>query len=265
MFKHLSNLIHFLPRMARPQYAITPYDPCGAELGTFVPESECLEEGSRIVGGFLVKKGFNLEQLQVDDVVDGTYATTAAMIADQANQETGDVYLVTENWTVYTKLATDDGDIDDYTAANANMSIARAIDEDNLRVVTGLTGNWAPGTSNKKPGMGFQREKHSSTTYTIPLKHYSVDSNLLFWNTVNGSNNWSFAFVFEDYGIWAALDRQKNPIPMDIVMQPASEEELGGTRRFEGSCGWTSRDLPYTVLAPVVAAFTKAKLAELFA
>ncbi|MFN7611268.1 MAG: hypothetical protein ACK5QX_10100 [bacterium] len=190
--------------------AITAYDPCGETIGAFVPEASCLEEGSRIVGGYLVKKGFDLESLS-----DGAAITTA-------------------------------------------------IAAKNLIPVVGLTGNWAPGTSNKKPGMGFQREKHSSFSFSIPIKHYSVDGNLAFWNKVNNSNDYSIAFVFEDLSIWGCLDRSKEVIPMDIVMSPASDEELGGVRRFEGTASWTSKDLPYPLLAPVVAGFTKAVLRAQF-
>lgn len=190
--------------------AITAYDPCTTELGTMTPEAACLQEGSRIVGAYLVKKGFDLETL-----TDGA-------------------------------------------------AVATAITAGNLKPVTGLTGNFALPTSNKKPGMAFQREKHSSFSYAIPLKHYSVDANLIFWNTVNGSGNWSLLFVFEDLSIWGALDRLKEVIPMDIVMAPVSEEELGGVRRMEGSANWTANDLPYKLNSTVIAGFTPAVLSAQF-
>jgi len=190
--------------------AITVYDPCAEPIGAFVPEADCLEEGSRIVGGYLVKKGFDLETL-----------------------------------------------ID-------NTTISAAIVAKNIIPVVGLAGNWPAATSNKKPGMGFQREKHSSNTFAVPIKHYGVDANLPFWNKVNNSKNYSMLFVFEDLSIWGALDRSKEVIPMDIVMSPVSTEELGGTRHFEGLANWTAKDLPYVLGAPVVTGFTKAALRAQF-
>jgi hypothetical protein len=245
--------------------AITLRD-CADEPGTFVPEAACVEEGSRIVGGFLVKKGFDLATLQADDDVDGTYATTVALLADQANHATGEKFLVTATWLVYTKTAATTGALGDYTTAAAAYTIARAISEEYMRVVPGLAGNWTAATSNKKPGMGHQSEKHSSYSYSIPLRHYSVDANLSFWDTINGSNNWSMVFIFENYdGCWGALDKNGKPVVMDIVMSPASDDELGGTRRMEGACAWKGKRLPYNLLAPVIPAFTQDKLAELFA
>jgi hypothetical protein len=190
--------------------AITLYDPCGEEAGTFIPEANCLDEGSRIIGAFAAKTSLDLSTL-----TDG-------------------------------------------------VTIAAAVTAGNLRIIKGLSGNWTPGTSNKKPGMGFNREKHSSFGYAIPLKHYSVDSNLEFWNTLNQQIGWSLIFVFEDFSPWAALDDDKKCLPMDIVMTPASDDELGGQRRFEGSAGWTTKDLPYALLAPVIAGFTKPILSGLF-
>jgi hypothetical protein len=189
--------------------AINPYDPCETEAGTFVPESDCIEEGSRIVGAMAIKTSVDLETL------DDTAAIDAAITA---------------------------GD---------------------LKIIKGLAGNWAAGTSNKKPGMGFNVQKHSSFTYAIPLKHYSVDANLAFWNTLNHQVGWSMLFTFEDLAIWAALTKDKKLVPMDIVMSPSSPDELGGQRQFEGVIGWTAQ-LPYAVTAPAVAGFTKAELSTRF-
>jgi hypothetical protein len=204
MLKHWINPYYAFNR------AITPYDPCGDEPGLMVPESDCLEEGSRIIGAFAVPVAFDL-----------------ATLVDVAAVDT-------------------------------------AITAGNLIVIKGLSGNWAPGSSNKKPGMGFNREKHSSFTYAIPLKHYSVDGNMIFWNTLNQQIGWSLIFIFEDFAPWGALDKDSRTIPMDIVMTPASDDELGGQRRFEGTTGWTTKSLPYTLLAPVVPGFTVAKLSALF-
>lgn len=243
--------------------ALTIYDSCGdTDFGTFVPETDCLKEGSRLVGGFLAKRGFNIDTLVADDEVDGVYASTTAMIAAQSGQATGDKFLV--GALVYTLGAEKTAALGDYTSVAAANSIAVGINQGNLKVLKGLTGNWTAGTSNKKPGMGFQREKHSSTTFAIPIKHYSVDANLEFWDSVNNRKDWSMLFVFEDFAVWGAIDDTKEVIPMDIVMQPVSEEELGGQRRFEGTAGWTAQHLPYSLLSPVVAAFTKAKMSELF-
>lgn len=192
------------------QRAITAYDPCGDEPGAFVPETDCIEEGSRVVGTIALKTSFDLATL------------------------------------------TDTTEVDD------------AITAGDLIPIKGMSGNWTAGSSNKKPGMGFNREKHSSFTYSVPLKHFSVDGNLAFWNTLNQQQGWSLLFIFEDFSIWGALDKDKKPIPMDIVMTPASDDELGGQRRFEGTAGWTSKSLPYTLLAPVVPGFTVGKLSALF-
>ena len=189
--------------------AIVPYDPCGTDLGAFVPEADCIDEGSRIIGAMAVKVTLALETL------------------------------------------TDDTEIGD------------AITAGDLKIIKGLAGNWAAGSSNKKPGMGFNREKHSSFTYGIPLKHYSVDANMVFWNTLNKQVGWSLLFVFEDLSIWGGLDDDKKPLPMDITMTPSSTDELGGTRQFEGMAGWTG-DLPYVLTSPVIGGFTKAILSTRF-
>lgn len=171
--------------------AITKYDPCNTDLGAFTPEADCLEEGSRIVGIILAKKGLDIETL-VDDT-----------------------------------------------------SIDAAVAADDVRIVDKLSGNWPKATTNKKPGMGFQREKYSSSSYAIPIKHYSVDANLAFWNDVIQSDNWSAAFVFEDFSVYAALDADLAVIPMDFDVAPSSSEELGGSRMMEGLVGWTQKGLPY--------------------
>jgi hypothetical protein len=189
--------------------AITPYNPCVTALGTFVPESACLVEGSRLVGAFAAKTTLDLEDLVDSDAIDA------------------------------------------------------AITAGDLKIIKGLAGNWTPGTSNKKTGMGYNREKHSSFTYAIPLKHYSVDANMVFWNTLNKQVGWSLVFIFEDLSAWGALSDDKKLIPMDIVMSPASDDELGGSRRFEGSAGWTG-DLPYVLTNPVITGFTKTELSTRF-
>jgi hypothetical protein len=142
--------------------------------------------------------------------------------------------------------------------------IADAITAGDLKPIKGLAGNWVLGTSNKKPGMGFNKEKHSSFTYAIPLKHYSVDANLVFWNTLDKQVGWSILFVFEDLAIWGALTSDKKLVPMDIVMGPSSTDELGGTRQFEGTIGWTVDSLPYALTSPVIGGFTKANLSTQF-
>jgi len=196
--------------------AITAYDPCDAEeVGTFVPEADCVEEGSRIIGGFLVKKGFDL----------------ATLVAE----------------------ATEDF-----------VTIEAAITAGDLKPLKGLSGSWTKGTSNKKPGKGFNREQHSTWTWAIPFTHYGVDANLKFWNGVSNRKEWSMAFVFEDFGIWACLDRDGQPIVQDIVADPESPEELGGARQISGVVNWTSKDLPYNVLDPAVPAFTRSALRQLF-
>lgn len=243
--------------------AITPYDPCGGTVGVFVPESDCLEEGSRIVGAFACKTSLDIESLTLPPEVDGTYADIAAMLADQSNQSEGDKFRITGGSILYTLGAASTGAIEDYTTSTIN-DIEAAVGAGNMRVISGLAGNWTPGTSNKKPGKGYNREKHSSFTYSIPLSHYSVDGNLGFWNQIDHQVGWSLVFVFEDLAAWAALSSEKKLLPMDITMTPASDDELGGQRRFEGTASWTTRGLPYLVTAPVVAAFTKEALAEYF-
>lgn len=189
--------------------AIDPYDPCVDALGTFTPEAECLEEGSRLVGAFAAKTSLDIETL-TDDTEIGT-----------------------------------------------------AITAGDLRVIKGLAGNWVAGTSVKKPGMGFNVEKHSVFQFAIPLKHYSVDANMAFWNTLNHQSGWSLIFIFEDMAAWGALTKEKVLVPMDIVMSPSSTDELGGTRQFEGTISWRSQ-LPYVLTSPVIAGFTKAILATRF-
>lgn len=212
MLKHLSKLINLSPRLARPQYAITIYDPCGSDFtGTaFVPEADCLDEGARIVGAFLAEVSLDLSSL----------ADTAAIDA--------------------------------------------AITADTLKVVKGLSGAWPKATSNKKPGKGYNREKHSSSTYALTMSHYSVDANLKFWNAVNNRKDLSMLFVFEDLSIWGMLDKDSKLIPMDIVFHPSADGELGNTRMFEGDVTFTTKSLPYSLLAPVVAGFTVSELSDRF-
>lgn len=133
-------------------------------------------------------------------------------------------------------------DVENLTDA---ASITTAIAAGDIRIVKGITGNWNAPTVNKKPGMAFQREKFSSLSYSIPFKHYGVDANLAFWNTVNHQRNWGMAMVFEDMVAYAALERDKAIIPMDIAAYPVSDEELNNSRRIEGLAEWTSNDLPY--------------------
>ncbi|MBL6448583.1 hypothetical protein JMN32_19890 [Fulvivirga sp. 29W222] len=186
-------------------FAITAYDDCGGAgvLGDFTPEGECIAEGSLIVGGMLIKKGFDATTL-VDSV-----------------------------------------------------TIDAAVTAGDVKILTGFSGNWPKATANKKAGMAFKKEKTSSFSYAIPFKHYSVDSNLAFWNKVNFSNEWSMVFIFEDFRPYAALDKELGVIPMDFDVNLASDEELGGSRRIEGTASWTVASLPYllsdlpaSVLAP---------------
>lgn len=191
------------------QRAITPYDPCGDDPAAFVPESTCLQEGSRIIGAFLANVSVNLESL-----TDAT-ALTAAITAE-------DIYPLKD-----------------------------------------LAGSWPLATSNKKPGKGYTRERHSSFTFAIPFSHFSVDANLAFWNTVAHQRNWSMLFVFEDLAIYGALTKDKKLIPMDIPASVVSDGELGNQREIQGTASWTGQQ-PYKLNSTVVGAFTNAILAGYF-
>lgn len=51
---------------------LVAYDPCTIAAGTFTPAGDCIDEGSGILGMYLVKKGFDLAT-----VIDQTTLTTA--------------------------------------------------------------------------------------------------------------------------------------------------------------------------------------------
>jgi hypothetical protein len=172
----------------------------------------------------------------------GTFITEADCL-DEGSRIVG-LLLVKEGFDVAT--LTDEASID------------AAVTAGNVKIIDNVAGNWARPTSNKKPGAGYQNEKHSNYTYAIPFRHYGTDANLTFWNAVNNSRNWSAVFVFEDLKAWAALTRELEPITMDIEAAPSSPDELGGRRMMEGVCGWRHQDLPY-VLSDLTKAALKAK------
>ena len=143
-------------------------------------------------------------------------------------------------------------------------AISAAVTAGTMRFITNIAGAWPKATSNKKPGKGYQREKHSSSSYAPSFTHYGVDANLRFWNAINHSKDSSMLFVFEDLSIWGFVDSEKKAIPMDIVGHPSSDGELGGQRQFEVDVTFTTKSLPYALLAPVIAGFTKAELSARF-
>lgn len=56
-------------------WAVVAYAPCTEELPTYTPGGECIDEGSGILGFFLVKKGFDLSS--ITDAASITTAITA--------------------------------------------------------------------------------------------------------------------------------------------------------------------------------------------
>lgn len=180
--------------------ALVAYDPCNTTLGTYTQASDCLDEGSGILGVFLVKKGFDL-----NTVID-------------------------------------------------NTTLTAAITAKNLITIKDIEAYWPKASQVTIPGIAGRMERHGRWEYEMSFKHEGVDANLVFWNTVNQNRNFGIAFVTEEYKVFSPLDRQLEAVLAKVSAAPASDQEFGKTRYFEGSIKWKSRDLVQVIdlLTPAI-------------
>jgi hypothetical protein len=114
----------------------------------------------------------------------------------------------------------------------------------NLRVIKDIEAYWPSAAQQTIPGIAGRMERHGHFQWELPFKHEGVDANLIFWNTVNQDRNYSVAFVTEEYKCFAPLDRELEPVLCHIMAVPASDQEFGKTRFFQGSVKWKHKDLP---------------------
>lgn len=126
-----------------------------------------------------------------------------------------------------------------------------AVTAGDVVVVKPVAGNMARPTENTIPGKGFIETIVTSRSYDVPVTHYGVDANLAMWNRLNQSNDdYSVGFVFEDFKMFIACDRDLNLVPMTISAAPESEEVLGNKRQFAANIKWKTIDLPYSIAVP---------------
>lgn len=121
-----------------------------------------------------------------------------------------------------------------YTAAKTAKNIVNIKD---------IEAYWPKGTQQTVQGLAGRMARHGHWDFELPFKHEGVDANLVFWNTVNQNKNWGIAFVTEEYKVFAALDRDLEPVLAQVAAAPASDQEFGKTRFFEGSVKWKYKDL----------------------
>lgn len=170
--------------------AVVAYNPCVIELGVYTPSANCIDEGSGILGMFLMKKGFNI----------------ATVVIDPAS----------------------------YAAAKTAKDIIPIKD---------LEAYWPAANQQTIPGLSGRMERHGHFQYEFPFKHEGVDANLTFWNTINQSRNYGIAFVTEEMKVFSPLTRLLEPVLASISAKPASDQEFGKTRFFEGTVKWKHKDL----------------------
>lgn len=140
-------------------------------------------------------------------------------------------------------------DVSDLTADAESWETG--ITAKDIVIVKPVAGNMTRPTDNTIPGKGFLEQEITSRSYDVPVTHYGVDANLALWNTLNQSNdNYSVGFVFEDFKMYVALDRDLNLIPMSIAGAPESEETLGNKRQVSANIRWKTSDLPHSVAVP---------------
>jgi hypothetical protein len=79
----------------------------------------------------------------------------------------------------------------------------------------------------------------------VSYSHRGVDDNIDFYSVLNGSNNeYSAGFVFPDFSIYLAADKQNNLIPVTFNARPMAESSLTSQRRFMVNARWSCIDLP---------------------
>lgn len=117
----------------------------------------------------------------------------------------------------------------------------------NIKVVKDVEAFWPSAGPQTIPGFAGRMERLGHFQWELPFKHYGVDANLVFWNTVNQDQNWGIFFVTEEYKVFAPLDRDLEPVLCHINCRPAGDQEFGKQRFFEGVVRWKHVDLPQFV------------------
>jgi hypothetical protein len=141
-------------------------------------------------------------------------------------------------------------DINDLDAATPEGKLAAwetAITSKDVIIVKPVSGSFPDPTENQIKGMGHIENRTSSLSYDVPVEHYGVDANLAFYNAFLGNSKYSVGFVFGDYKMYVALNKEGKFIPMSIFPRPASEETLGEKRRIIVNARWKAASLPYSV------------------
>jgi hypothetical protein len=104
---------------------------------------------------------------------------------------------------------------------------------------------WPAVTPVFRPGLAGRVEQYSHANFDLPFKHEGVDANIAFWNNTNHRRNYGVVFITEEYKAFAPLDRQLEPVLVSIFAAPASEQEFGKQRFFQGNIKWKHTDLVY--------------------
>lgn len=121
-------------------------------------------------------------------------------------------------------------------------------------VVKDLEAFWPAAQQQTIPGIAGRIERHGHWLYDMPFKHEGVDANLMFWNNITQKRNYGCAVITEEYKAFAPLDRALEPIICSISAAPASDQEFGKTRFFQGNVKWKFKDLVYylDLLTPTI-------------
>jgi hypothetical protein len=124
-----------------------------------------------------------------------------------------------------------------------STTYAAAKTADNLEVIKDIEAYWPSASQQVIPGIAGRIERHGHYQWQLDFKHEGVDANLVFWNTVNNSRNYGIIFVTEEYKCFAPLDRDLEPVLCAIQAVPASDQEFGKTRFFQGTVKWKHKDI----------------------
>src|SRR5690606_5297372 len=114
-----------------------------------------------------------------------------------------------------------------------------------IEIIKPVAGNFVRPTENTVPGKGFIDTETASRSFDIPISHYGVDGNLLYWNAKTHSNAYSCGFVFEDMKMFVALARDGKLVPMNFFDGAESEDALGNKRQNIVNIRWRHPDNPY--------------------
>lgn len=118
-----------------------------------------------------------------------------------------------------------------------------AVTAKNLYPIKDIEAYWPKTSQVTIAGIAGRMPRHGRIEYELPFKHEGVDANLHFWNTVNNNRNLGIAYVTEEYKVFAALDRDMEPVLCSIFAAPEGDQEFGKIRMFSGTVKWKHRDL----------------------